>query len=64
MESGNAGASGNDDPGLRLARQARGLTRQQLAELAGVTRQQVFNVESGKGVSRCGPRWPWPAPRG
>ncbi len=33
--------------GLRLARQARGLSQQQLAGMAGVTRQAVSAVESG-----------------
>ena len=32
---------------LRLARQARGLSQQQLAGVAGVTRQAVSAVESG-----------------
>jgi putative molybdopterin biosynthesis protein len=34
-------------PLLRLARQARGLSQQQLAQMAGVTRQAVSAVESG-----------------
>ncbi|MBV9208421.1 MAG: helix-turn-helix transcriptional regulator, partial [Actinobacteria bacterium] len=38
------GAAGT---GLRLARQARGLSQQQLAGMAGVTRQAVSAVESG-----------------
>jgi putative molybdopterin biosynthesis protein len=35
------------EPRLRLARQARGLSQQQLAGMAGVTRQAVSAVESG-----------------
>ena len=35
---------------LRLARQARGLSQQQLAGVAGVTRQAVSAVESGHSV--------------
>ena len=34
---------------LRLARRARGLTQQQVAEMAGVTRQAVSRIESGEG---------------
>src|ERR1035441_10589441 len=40
------GAQGNGAQ-LRLARQARGLSQQQLAGVAGVTRQAVSAVESG-----------------
>ena len=36
-----------DGTRLRLARQARGLSQQQLAGVAGVTRQAVSAVESG-----------------
>ena len=36
-----------DGARLRLARQARGLSQQQLAGVAGVTRQAVSAVESG-----------------
>ena len=43
-EEAQAAASG---PRLRLARQARGLSQQQLAGMAGVTRQAVSAVESG-----------------
>jgi molybdate-binding protein/DNA-binding XRE family transcriptional regulator len=40
-------ASPSDGTRLRLARQARGLSQQQLAGVAGVTRQAVSAVESG-----------------
>ena len=40
-------ASPSDGTRLRLARQARGLSQQQLASMAGVTRQAVSAVESG-----------------
>jgi molybdate-binding protein/DNA-binding XRE family transcriptional regulator len=39
--------TGADGTRLRLARQARGLSQQQLAGMAGVTRQAVSAVESG-----------------
>src|SRR5690349_22189163 len=39
--------SPSDGTRLRLARQARGLSQQQLAGVAGVTRQAVSAVESG-----------------
>jgi molybdate-binding protein/DNA-binding XRE family transcriptional regulator len=39
--------AGADGARLRLARQARGLSQQQLAGMAGVTRQAVSAVESG-----------------
>src|SRR5437762_3464997 len=39
--------SPSDGTKLRLARQARGLSQQQLAGVAGVTRQAVSAVESG-----------------
>jgi putative molybdopterin biosynthesis protein len=39
--------SGNGAAGLRLARQARGLSQQQLAGMASVSRQAVSAVESG-----------------
>jgi len=42
-----AGASGVAGARLRLARQARGLSQQQLAGMAGVTRQALSAVESG-----------------
>ncbi len=51
-----------DGTRLRLARQARGLSQQQLAGVAGVTRQAVSAVESGHsdpfaaGRPRAGPR--------
>ena len=48
MRPGDAGASGNDGLGLRLARQARGFSRQQLAEMAGISPQQVSSIESGR----------------
>ena len=41
MGPGDARASGSDGPGLRLARQARGLSQQRLAELAGISGQQA-----------------------
>jgi DNA-binding XRE family transcriptional regulator len=48
------GRSGARDAGmrLRLARQARGYSRQQLAGMAGVSRQAVSAVEAGQ----SGPR--------
>lgn len=36
---------------LRTAREARGLTQQQIADLIGVVRAQVSNIERGEGVS-------------
>lgn len=42
-----AGASGAAGARLRLARQARGFSQQQLAGMAGVSRQAVSAVESG-----------------
>jgi molybdate-binding protein/transcriptional regulator with XRE-family HTH domain len=41
------GTSGAPGANLRLARQARGLSQQQLAAMAGVSRQAVSAVESG-----------------
>jgi putative molybdopterin biosynthesis protein len=41
------GAAGAVGTGLRLARQARGFSQQQLAGMAGVSRQAVSAVESG-----------------
>src|ERR1700735_2325648 len=38
---------GSTGANLRLARQARGFSQQQLASMAGVTRQAVSAVESG-----------------
>src|SRR5579871_1688871 len=38
----------NGGPKLRLARQARGFSQQQLAGMAGVSRQAVSAVESGQ----------------
>jgi len=51
-EAGEAGRATTEvtpahGAGLRLARQARGLSQQQLAGVAGVTRQAVSAVESG-----------------
>ena len=48
---GEAGASGNHGTCLRLARQARGFSQQQLAGMAGVSRQFIVTVESGKPVT-------------
>jgi molybdate-binding protein/transcriptional regulator with XRE-family HTH domain len=42
-----AEAPGSTGAGLRLARQARGFSQQQLASMAGVSRQAVSAVESG-----------------
>jgi putative molybdopterin biosynthesis protein len=42
-----AGTPGGPGANLRLARQARGLSQQQLAAMAGVSRQAVSAVESG-----------------
>ena len=47
MRPGSAEVSQPDGTRLRLARQARGLSQQQLAGVAGVTRQAVSAVESG-----------------
>src|ERR1700730_19021136 len=47
MRPGSTEASQPDGTRLRLARQARGLSQQQLAGVAGVTRQAVSAVESG-----------------
>ncbi len=47
MHPGTTEASQPDGTRLRLARQARGLSQQQLAGVAGVTRQAVSAVESG-----------------
>jgi transcriptional regulator with XRE-family HTH domain len=47
---------------LRLARQARGFSQQQLAAIARVSQQAISAVESGFQTRRCGRRWPWPAP--
>lgn len=44
---GAAGAPGADGARLRLARQARGFSQQQLAGMAGISRQAVSAVESG-----------------
>jgi len=44
----DADANGTDGLGLRLARQARGFSQPKLAEMAGITRQQVSAIESGK----------------
>jgi DNA-binding XRE family transcriptional regulator len=41
------GTAGTAGAGLRLARQARGFSQQQLAGMAGVSRQAVSAVESG-----------------
>ncbi|HEU5418905.1 MAG TPA: substrate-binding domain-containing protein [Streptosporangiaceae bacterium] len=41
------GAPGGSGTGLRLARQARGFSQQQLASMAGISRQAVSAVESG-----------------
>src|ERR1700684_2930505 len=43
-----AGGTGGTGARLRLARQARGFSQQQLAGMAGVTRQAVSAVESGQ----------------
>ena len=48
MRPEEAGTNGNDGLGLRLARQARGLSQPQLAKMAGITRQQVSAIESGR----------------
>ena len=45
----------------RPARQARGYSQQQLAGMAGVSRQAVSAVEAGHSTRRCGSPWPWPA---
>jgi len=47
MNSRSAEVTQPDGARLRLARQARGLSQQQLAGVAGVTRQAVSAVESG-----------------
>ena len=47
MHPGSAEVPQPDGTRLRLARQARGLSQQQLAGVAGVTRQAVSAVESG-----------------
>jgi putative molybdopterin biosynthesis protein len=44
---GSGTVSGGSGTGLRLARQARGFSQQQLAGMAGVSRQAVSAVESG-----------------
>ncbi len=44
MSDGHRAGSGNR---LRLARQARGFSQQQVANMAGVSRQAVSAVESG-----------------
>jgi helix-turn-helix protein len=41
------GHQARDGAGLRLARRARGLSQQQLALMAGVSRQAISGVESG-----------------
>lgn len=41
------GHQARDGAGLRLARRARGLSQQQLAMMAGVSRQAISGVESG-----------------
>jgi molybdate-binding protein/DNA-binding XRE family transcriptional regulator len=48
-DPGRGGGSGGaaSGAGLRLARQARGLSQQQLAGMAGISRQAVSAVESG-----------------
>jgi putative molybdopterin biosynthesis protein len=45
--TGQPSGSGGNGMGLRLARQARGFSQQQLAGMAGVSRQAVSAVESG-----------------
>ena len=47
MRSEDTGMNGNDRPCLRLARQARGISRQQLAETAGISAHHLKAVESG-----------------
>jgi putative molybdopterin biosynthesis protein len=44
---GQSGGAGRGGAALRLARQARGLSQQQLAGMAGISRQAVSAVESG-----------------
>lgn len=44
---GSGTVSGGSGTGLRLARQARGFSQQQLAGMAGISRQAVSAVESG-----------------
>lgn len=44
----NAGLGSGSGAALRIARQARGLSQQQLAGMAGVSRQAVSAVESGQ----------------
>ena len=46
-EAGAPQAAGRAGPRLRLARQARGFSQQQLAGMAGVSRQAVSAVEAG-----------------
>jgi molybdate-binding protein/DNA-binding XRE family transcriptional regulator len=46
--SEDAGTGWSNATGLRLARQARGFTQKHLADLAGVSRQVVWVVESGR----------------
>jgi molybdate-binding protein/DNA-binding XRE family transcriptional regulator len=48
MRPEDAGASGNDGQLLRLARQVRGFSRRQLAQMAGISAQQVASIESGR----------------
>ncbi len=48
MRSGGAGPGAGAGSRLRLARQARGYSQQQLAGMAGVSRQAVSAVESGQ----------------
>ncbi len=45
--AGRGGSPGGSGTGLRLARQARGFSQQQLAGMAGISRQAVSAVESG-----------------
>ena len=49
-----------DGTRLRLARQARGLSQQQLAGVAGVTRRRSPPSSPAIPILRCGSPWAWP----
>jgi len=56
------GAQARDGAGLRLARRARGLSQQQqLAMMAGVSRQAISGVESAASARPCESPSSWPA---